>query len=59
MTRDPGLDREKAAAAEKQMEEWRDQHQLPFPDFAPADKASFRGSIPYPPPQSAVSKTRS
>jgi MscS family membrane protein len=59
MTRDPGLDREKAAAAEKQVDEWRDQHQLPFPDFAPPDKASFRGSIPYPLPESAVSKKQS
>jgi len=54
--RDSGLDREKAVAAEKQVQEWRAQHQLPFPDFAPAEKASFRGSIPYPPPESAVLK---
>ena len=44
-SRDHGLDKEKAAAAEKQVQQWRDQHQLPFPDFAPADKSSFRGSI--------------
>jgi MscS family membrane protein len=54
--RDSGLDREKAAAAEKQVQEWRAQNQLPFPDFTPADKASFRGSIPYPPPESSVAK---
>jgi MscS family membrane protein len=59
MTRDHGLDQERAAAAEKQVDEWRDQNQLPFPDFAPADKASFRGSIPYPPPESATAKKRS
>lgn len=56
MTRDSGIDRDKTAAAEKQVQEWRDQRQLPFPDFAPADKASFRGSIPYPPPESSVAK---
>ncbi len=56
LTRDHGLDHEKAAAAEKQVEEWRGQHQLPFPDFAPAEKSSFRGSIPYPPPESSVAK---
>lgn len=56
MTRDSGIDHEKSGAAEKQVQEWRDQHQLPFPDFAPADKASFRGSISYPPPESSVSK---
>jgi MscS family membrane protein len=56
LTRDSGADHERAAAAEKQVQEWRDQKQLPFPDFSPADKASFRGSIPYPPPESAVAK---
>jgi MscS family membrane protein len=56
MTRDSGNDQEKTAAAEKQVQEWRDQHQLPFPDFAPADKASFRGSIPYPPAESSLGK---
>ena len=56
LTRDSGLDHEKTAAAEKQVQEWRDQKQLPFPDFAPADKASFRGSIPYPPPESSIAK---
>ena len=54
--RDSGLDREKTAAAEKQVQQWRDQHQLPFPDFAPDQKSAFRGSIPYPPPESSVAK---
>ena len=55
-SRDSGLDKEKAAAAEQQVQQWRDQHQLPFPDFAPADKSAFRGSIVYPPPESATGK---
>jgi MscS family membrane protein len=55
-SRDPGLDKEKAAAAEQQVQQWRDQHKLPFPDFAPADKSAFRSSIVYPPPESAVGK---
>jgi MscS family membrane protein len=54
MLRDSGLDPEKTAAAEQQVQQWRDQHQLPFPDFAPADKSAFRGSIVYPPPESAT-----
>jgi len=37
--RDSGLDQEKTSAAERQVQDWRDQHQLPFPDFAPSDKA--------------------
>lgn len=53
-SRDSGLDKEKAAAAEQQVQHWRDQHQLPFPDFAPADMATFRDTIAYPPPASAI-----
>jgi MscS family membrane protein len=56
LARDSGLDREKTAAAVRQVQEWRDQHELPFPDFASADKSAFRGSIPYPPPESPVAK---
>jgi MscS family membrane protein len=54
LSRDSGIDKEKAAAAEQQVQHWRDQHQLPFPDFAPADMSTFRGSIAYPPPESAT-----
>jgi MscS family membrane protein len=54
MTRDAGLDPVKVAAAEKQVQQWRDERQLPFPDFAPTDKAAFRGSIAYPEPESAL-----
>ena len=55
-SRDSGLDKDKAEAAEHQVQQWRDQRQLPFPDFAPADKSAFRGSIVYPPPESAIGK---
>jgi len=53
-SRDSGLDKEKAAAAEQQVQQWRDEHKLPFPDFAPDDKSAFRGSIVYPPLESAA-----
>jgi MscS family membrane protein len=56
LSRDSGPDKEKATAAEQQVQHWRDQHQLPFPDFAPADKSALRGSIVYPPPESATGK---
>ena len=56
--RDSGLDKEKAGAAEQQVKQWRDQHKLPFPDFAPADKSAFRGSIVYPEPDSAIGKNQ-
>jgi MscS family membrane protein len=55
-SRDSGLDKEKAAAAEQQVQQWRDQQKLPFPDFSPADKLTFRDSIVYPQPESAVAK---
>jgi MscS family membrane protein len=54
LSHDPGLNKEKSGAAEQQVQQWRDQKQLPFPDFAPADKSGFRGSIVYPGPESAV-----
>jgi MscS family membrane protein len=54
LTRDIGLDKERSSAAEHQVQQWRDQQNLPFPDFAPADKSAFRGSIVYPPPESAI-----
>jgi MscS family membrane protein len=57
-SRDSGLDPEKTAAAEQQVQQWRDQHKLPFPDFAPADKSAFRGSIVYPAPESAIGKNQ-
>jgi MscS family membrane protein len=53
-SRDSGLDKEKTATAEQQVQQWRDQHKLPFPDFSSAEKSAFRGSIVYPPPESAI-----
>jgi len=53
-SRDSGLDKEKTATAEQQVQQWRDQHKLPFPDFASAEKSAFRGSIVYPPPESVI-----
>ncbi|MGA2355733.1 MAG: mechanosensitive ion channel family protein [Terriglobales bacterium] len=57
-SRDSGLDKEKAAAAEQQVQHWRDQHQLPFPDFAAADMSTFRDTIVYPPPDSATTENQ-
>jgi MscS family membrane protein len=54
LSRDPGLDKERTQAAEQQVQKWKDERQLPFPDFAPADKSAFRGSITYPQPESAL-----
>jgi hypothetical protein len=48
------VDEEKAKQAESKVREWRDQKQLPFPDFAPAEISEIRDSLPYPAPESAV-----
>lgn len=52
--RDSGLEKEKAGAAVRKVEQWRDGKQLPFPDFPDDHISSFRGSIEYPPSESAL-----
>ena len=54
LNRDPGTHADKAGIAEEQVRKWRDEGQLPFPDFAAEDKSAFRGSIAYPEQGSAV-----
>jgi MscS family membrane protein len=54
LNRDGGVDDEKTEAAERQVQKWRQEQQLPFPDFAPGDVSAFRGSIAYPQRESAV-----
>jgi MscS family membrane protein len=54
LSRDGGIDKAKADAAVAAVHEWRSRKQLPFPDFAPGDISSFRGTITYPHPDSAV-----
>lgn len=52
--RDSGLEKEKTEVSVKKVEQWRQEKQLPFPDFAPEEISAFRGSIEYPPNESAV-----
>ncbi len=54
--RDAGLAKEKAESAVKKIGELREGKQLPFPDFHEKDISSFRGSIDYPPQESALRK---
>jgi len=56
LSRDSGLEKEKADAAVQKVAELRDGKQLPFPDFHEKDISSFKGSIEYPPADSAVRK---
>ena len=56
LSRDTGVEKEKADQAVKKIAELRDGKQLPFPDFHEEDISSFKGSIEYPQPESAVRK---
>jgi MscS family membrane protein len=53
VAREAGLDAAKVEAAEQQVREWREEQQLPFPDFTPAEKKALHNSIDYPEPGSA------
>jgi MscS family membrane protein len=58
LSRDSGVEKEKADNAAKKIAELRDGKQLPFPDFHEQDISSFKGSIEYPQPESAVRKSQ-
>jgi MscS family membrane protein len=53
-TRDERLDRERAAAAEATVRQWRERGALPFPDLPADEKATLKGGIEYPPRGSAL-----
>jgi len=52
--RDPGVNEDKSAAVSRQVQQWRENHKLPFPDYAPSDISEFSNSLPYPQPESAL-----
>ena len=54
LTGDPGLDSRKTAETEQKVKQWREHHELPFPDFAPNEIPALRDKIVYPVPESAV-----
>jgi MscS family membrane protein len=56
LSRDSGVEKEKADIALKKIAELRDGKQLPFPDFHPDDISALKGSIEYPAPESAARK---
>lgn len=55
LARDPGLDRERGAAAEDEVAAWRRSGTLPFPDFSPEERARLADRLAFPPPGSQVS----
>ena len=54
LARDTGVDKEKAEHVARQVQKWREDNQLPFPDFKPADISEFSNSLPYPQPGSVM-----
>jgi MscS family membrane protein len=56
LSRDSGVEKEKAGNAAKKIADLRDGKQLPFPDFHQDDIAALKGSIEYPQPESALRK---
>jgi MscS family membrane protein len=54
LSRDSGLEKDKAENATKKIADLRDNKKLPFPDFHEEDISSFRGTVDYPQPESAV-----
>jgi MscS family membrane protein len=53
-TGDPGLDARKTSVTEEKVKQWREHHELPFPDFDPKEIPTLRDQIVYPAPESAV-----
>jgi MscS family membrane protein len=49
-----GLNRARSEEASKKVQTWREQSDLPFPDFPVEKIAEFSGTIEYPPGDSAV-----
>src|SRR5579871_1539952 len=56
LSRDSGVEKEKAENAAKKIADLRDGKKLPFPDFHADDISSFKGSIEYPPSESTLRK---
>jgi MscS family membrane protein len=54
LSRDSGVEKEKAENAAKKIADLRDGKKLPFPDFHADDISSFKGSIEYPPTESTL-----
>jgi len=56
--KDSGVNAERATEAAKQVERWREEKQLPFPDYAQTEISQFRDTIAYPDPASAINNKK-
>jgi MscS family membrane protein len=58
IARDSGLDAAKSQKAIETVRQWREQGNLPFPDFSPETISEIDGKIEYPPQDSALRDKR-
>jgi len=56
LARDGGLDAERGEAAAAQVQRWRDDDNLPFPDYTPDQKEAMADRLDYPPEGSKAAK---
>jgi MscS family membrane protein len=58
-TRDPGMNQKNTEEAARTVEQWREDKAFPFPDFLPAEISKLRGTVAYPPADSALAAKES
>ena len=49
LTRDHGIDTARGAATEAEVQQWREEKRLPFPEYDFAERAEMAGTMPFPP----------
>jgi MscS family membrane protein len=54
VTRDGGIDAQRGTEAASEVERWREQGSLPFPDFDPGERGELMNTLPWPPAGSAL-----
>lgn len=59
VARDVGLDQERRRAAEKQVREWTEAGELPFPDMSEEQREALAGTLHFPPEGSVAFKLTS
>ncbi len=49
LTRDHGIDTARGTATEAEVQQWREENRLPFPEYDFAERAEMAGTMPFPP----------
>ena len=56
LSRDRGLDAQRSAASDQEVEQWRQRGRLPFPEFEEEQEDALRDTLDYPPRGSSQRK---